>query len=232
MINKILDFFFPPKCPFCNELLTGKARVCLECMKTLPFVDSDNSCSICGRPLGEYSYFICNSCQNQKTYFSHAFIPLIYEEDAKTAILRLKRSHPYFAKAFAYLLADKILSSDYYTKFDYITYVPQSPKSSRERGYNQAFLIAKELSSLLKVPCVSSLRRSNDGKPQHTLNAAERRENVKKCYFTTDKTFCGTVLLVDDIYTTGSTANYCSKLLLKMGFEKVYLAAALIRTED
>ena len=64
------------------------------------------------------------------------------------------------------------------------------------------------------------------------LSAPERRENVKKCFFPLKKAGKGTVLLVDDIYTTGATSNYCSKLLRKMGFEKVYLAVAMIRTND
>jgi len=182
--------------------------------------------------LGEYSYSICNSCRSHKTYFNHSFTPLIYEGAARTAVLKLKKSHPYYAKAFAFLIAEKILTSDFYTKFDCITYVPQNSRSRRRRGYNQAELIAKELSQLLKVPCIPTLKRSNDGKMQHTLSAAERRENVKKCYFGTELVGKGTVLLVDDIYTTGATSNYCSRLLKKMGFEKVYLAIALIRTID
>ncbi len=231
MLSKLLDFLFPPKCPFCKGILTVKAPVCPRCMDKLPFTD-ENTCSICGRPLGEFSLSLCASCRNHKTYFQHSFVPLIYKDSAKDAAILLKKSHPYYAKAFAYLLADKILTSPYYASFDRITFVPQDPHSRKNRGYNQSELIAKELARLLNIPCVSTLIRTNDGKPQHTLNASQRRENVKKCYFKTDAVFDGTVLLVDDIYTTGATANYCSKLLLQMGFKKVYLAIALIRTNE
>lgn len=232
IVDRILDIFFPPKCPFCKEILESKVPVCADCMKKLPFTNEDEQCIVCGRPLEEFSYCICHNCRSRKIYFEHAFIPLIYKDIAKDRILALKKTQPYYAKAFAYLLADRILSSDYYTAFDFVTFVPQSSLSLRNRGYNHAELIAKELAELLKVPCISALRKSDDGKEQHTLTAAQRRENVKKCYFKTDMKGSGTVLLVDDIYTTGATANYCSRLLKEMGFDKIYLAIDLIRAED
>ncbi len=232
MMDKLLDIIFPPKCPFCQKILDSSVPVCRDCFSSLPFID-ENACSICGRPTGEFSHSICTSCRSNKTSFTHSFAPLIYKENARNTLLALKSSyHPYYAKAFAYLIADKILSSPYYTSFDYITYVPQSRASRFTRGYNQAELIAKELSKLLNVPCIATLYRTNDGKKQATLSAKERRENVKKCYFPLDKKFSGTVLLTDDIYTTGSTANHCSSLLRKMGFDRVYLAIAAIRTDD
>lgn len=232
MKNKILDIIFPPKCPFCGKLLDGAVPVCGECFTALPFIDED-ACRICARPLDEFSHSVCASCRSMKASFVHSFVPLIYEGNVRKTLLALKSSyHPYYAKAFAYLIADKILSSPDYTSFDYITFVPQSKASRFNRGYNQAELIAKELSGLLNIPCIPTLYRTNDGKKQSTLNAAERRENVKKCYFPLDKKFSGTVLLTDDIYTTGSTANHCSKLLTKMGFDRVYLAIAAIRIDD
>lgn len=228
MTDKLLDFFFPPKCAFCRDILTSKSPVCRNCMDTLPFTDED-VCRLCGRPVEEFSHSICAACRGKKIYFEHSFVTLVYEGKAKEGVVALKTSHPYFARAFAYLLADKILSSPHYTAFDAVTFVPQSPLSRRNRGYNQAQLIAKELSALLSVPCIPTLYRTDDGKVQHTLSAAERYENVKKCFFKTDLKGSGTVLLVDDIYTTGATANHCSKLLRQMGFEKVYLAISLIR---
>lgn len=231
MIDKILNFFYPPICPFCLKLLKSSTPVCDECLSTLPFVP-ENSCSICSRPIEEFSHHICADCKSEKIYFEHSFVPLIYKDAARECVIALKTKHPYYAKGIAYLMADKILVSEYYAKFDCITFVPQSKKGKFNRGYNQSQLIAKELSKLLKIPCVSYLKRTNDGEDQHTLSAPARKKNVRKCYFPTDKKGSGTVLLVDDIYTTGATANYCSYLLRKMGFDKVYLTAGFIRTND
>jgi len=231
MFDKILDFFFPPKCPFCEEIPKNNQPVCSDCMDILPF-NNEKSCYVCARPLGEYAYRLCNNCQKSKTYFRHAFIPLIYKDIAKDTAIALKTSRPCYAKGFAFLIADKMLTSPQYEKIDFVTFVPQSPHSKWIRGYNQSELIAKELAKFLKVPCIATLKRTDGGKPQHTLSATERRENVKKCYYKTDAMVSGTVLLVDDIYTTGATANYCSRLLLEMGCEKVYLGIALIGVRE
>ena len=231
MIDAILDFFFPPKCPFCMEILSSKAPVCDNCISTLPFND-EKCCDICSRPIEDFSYSTCLNCREQKIYFEHSFVPLIYKDEAKEAVLRLKKGHPSFSKGFAYLLADKILSSPNYKNFDVITFVPQSYKGRLNRGYNQAELIARDLSKLLNIPCITFLIKTDDGEEQHLLTATQRRENVKKCYFSKNIKGKGRVLLVDDIYTTGSTTNHCSRLLRKMGFSEVYLAVAMIRTDD
>ena len=83
----------------------------------------------------------------------------------------------------------------------------------------------------MNIPYISTLGKNNKGQNQATIkNADLRRENVKKSYYPKGGSFSGKVLLVDDIYTTGFTANYCSKLLLQMGFSEVYLAIAAIRS--
>ena len=111
-------------------------------MEILPFVP-ENSCIVCQRPLEEFSHPVCNSCRLQKVYFEHSFVPLIYKDVARDAIIALKTNHPYYAKGFSYLLADKILSSPYYTEFDCVTFVPQNSRGNFQRGYNQAQLIAQ-----------------------------------------------------------------------------------------
>ena len=231
MLDAVLNFFFPAVCPFCREILTDKTPVCESCMKSLPFVP-ENCCSSCSRPLEEFSYHICSDCQKDKIYFDGSFIPLIYKDEARDCAIALKSGHPFYAKGIAYLLADKILNSPDYDKIDVITFVPQSFKGKFDRGYNQAYLIVKELSALLKIPVRSTLKRTDSGKDQHTLKRAARRENVKKCYFAKNVQGEGTALLVDDIYTTGATSNYCSRLLRSIGFKKVYIAIGFIKSDD
>lgn len=232
MLDEFLDILFPPKCPFCKTILESSHPICRDCLEELPFIDEDSQCMVCGRPIGEFSYHTCEDCRGRKKHFEHSFTPLVYKDLAKEGIIAFKTSHPYYKKAFAFLLADRILSSKHYTSFDCITYVPQNRRSLKKRGFNQSKLIAEELAKILGVPCIKTLIRTNDGEVQHTLSAEKRRENVKKCFFETDLKGDGTILLVDDIYTTGATADYCSRLLKKMGFKKIYLAIALIRDDE
>ena len=233
MLNKILDFIFPPKCAFCGDILTTKHPVCDKCMELLPFIDGD-TCQCCGKPVEELSYRLCSQCNSEKRYFEHSFVPLRYEDDAKKAVLLFKHHyHPYYAKAFAFLICDKILSSEFYTDFDYITCVPESYDGVTERGYNQAELLAKEIAKILNVPFIHTLHRNDNGKKQASLNREERKKNVRISYSEGKKTYDdGTVLLVDDVYTTGETSNYCAKLLRKMGFDKVYLGISMIRINE
>ncbi len=233
MLNKILDFIFPPKCAFCGEILTDKVPVCSDCMKDLPFIDGD-TCDCCGTPIDEYSYRLCNNCNSEKRYFEHSFVPLRYKDKAKSTVLLFKHhQHAYYAKALAFLMADNILSSPFYKDFRFITCVPESPRTTTERGYNQSELLAKELSRILKIPFIHTLKRSNKGEKQASLNRVERRKNVRKCYTKGDSSFDGgAVLLIDDVYTTGETTNYCAKLLKDIGFDEVYISVATIRCSD
>lgn len=233
LLDKFLDLIYPPKCPFCGEILTESIPVCNDCMDTIPFIE-DKTCECCGIPIDEFSYRLCKECNSEKRYFEHSFVPMIYKDSARDVILQFKHNqHPYYSKALAFLIADKILSSEFYAGFDIITAVPETLKSIKKRGYNHAELIAKELSKLLGVPYEKTLVRIKGSKSQADLNKNERKENVRKSYTVGDKTFNGgTVLLVDDVYTTGATTNYCSRLLRKTGFDKVYLGVATIRCYD
>ncbi len=230
-MRKLLDLIFPPKCPFCGEILEHKMPVCTDCMEKLPFIEG-KTCKKCGTALGEFSQDLCRVCHNNKRYFDRVLVPLAYSDDTRASIVRFKHySHPSYAYAFAFLLANKIMQSEEFIKgFDFITYVPQSPKTRFKRGYNQSYLLANQLSKLLSLPVKDTLIRTDEGENQATLNARQRQENVKKCLFAKDMKLNGTALLVDDVFTTGSTASHCSKLLKKMGCKNVYVTVCAIRT--
>ncbi len=232
-MSVLIDALFPKRCPFCTQIVTAKLPICGECIKSIPYIKG-KVCIKCGIPLGEFAYDLCRSCNSDKRGFERAFIPLLYKDNVRSAIVRLKYSHhPSYAPAFAFLLADKLIRTEEFDKgFDFITFVPQSKSSLIQRGYNQTELIAKHLSKLLDIPVKDTLIRINIGSRQVTLNALQRRENVKKCYFQKDIKLNGTALLVDDVFTTGSTSSYCSKLLKKMGCSKVYAAVCAIRGMD
>ena len=233
MIKKLVSLFFPPRCPFCANVLPPHLSICDDCLENLPYIE-DNSCEICGKELGEFSHKICSECKGEKRYFIKSFVPLKYSSLSKRAIVRMKYyHHPSYAKAFAILIAEKFLKdAGEDISFDLITYFPQNKLTALVRGFNQSELIANHLSEIFNIPCKGTLIRTNDGVRQATLNKRERRENVRKCYFKGDVEINGNVFLVDDVYTTGATANYCARLLKSMGAKKVYLGVAALRCEE
>lgn len=132
--------------------------------------------------------------------------------------------------SFAFLIANNIISEDF-PHIDFITYIPMSPISYKERGYNQSELIAKKCGEILNLPVVSTLERLNNTLKQSSLSLKERHKNAKKSFISKNMTLSGTALLIDDVYTTGSTMGYCSSLLMKMGCDKVYIAAVALKTK-
>ncbi len=222
---QFLRFLLPRRCIFCQKptRYDNRTYVCNKCKASLPYIK--HACVRCGRPTGEHALLICADCRTHKHPFAGAFIPLLYEKDVRLALLRMKfyNAH-YISRGFAILIAEKMLSSPM-PDIDFITFVPSSEKQMQKRGYNQAELIARFLAEILHLPVVSTLIHHSDFPKQSSLSAAHRRINAKKAFISRNISLSGTALLVDDIITTGSTAAACARLLLKMGADKVYIAA-------
>lgn len=229
----MLDLLFPPRCPFCADILTSSAPVCKKCMASLPFAKKP-LCEKCGRPVGEFSHKLCRICRQSHVRFEKAVSPLLYRDNARKCIVRFKYCHhPYYAKGLAFLMADRLLrENDILNTVDFITFVPQNFKTHVMRGYNQTYLLAKEFARIAKLPLIRTLKRVNDSPRQVTLNAVQRRANAAKAFFPTDTPVSGTALLIDDVLTTGATANRCAELLLKMGCEKVYVCTAATASDE
>ncbi len=229
---KILDLIFPPRCPFCFDILTSSVPVCEKCAKKLPYV-KDPVCRKCGRPIGEFSYDLCRVCRINKVKFERACAPLLYKGSVRKSILRFKfYHHPSYAKGFAFLMVQRLLNMpDILKDVSFITYVPQNRNAHLLKGYNQAKLLADEISKLTGLEVKSTLLRKN-GVRQATLKKQQRFENVKKAYFKKDLSLSGNALLIDDVLTTGATTGYCAFLLKRMGCDKVYVCTIATVGDD
>ena len=108
-------------------------------------------------------------------------------------------------------------------KYDIIIVVPVSNKRKKERGYNQSKLLAKEIAQIINVPVSDNIiKKVKDTVPQSTLNKEQRLENAKNVYRVTNikKVLNRNILILDDIYTTGSTVNECARVLIEQGIKK------------
>lgn len=204
----VLDIFFPPKCAFCGALLpTGSDGICADCRKTLPFAPE----------------------KGEKPEFTASLTaPLYYDETVRRAVLSCKfGNRPSVCRAFGVLIAEKL--REHRDDFDVITWVPLSRARRRKRGYDQAKLIAESVGRELGTRVEPLLRKERDNPPQSGIRSPEqRRANVSGMYAVADPAAVKgkSVLLLDDVVTTGATLAECARMLRLAGAREVHAAAS------
>ena len=203
--DALLDLLFPPRCAFCGTV--GVHGVCESCRGALPCADPP----LCkGAGFGE-----CAS-------------PLLYEGAVRESLLRCKFGGVQSAaEGYGQLLA-QCAAEELGGRFDTVTWVPVSRERERERGYDQAYLLARETARVWGVEPVRLLRKTRHNAAQSGLSsAAERRGNVLGVYTAEniDKIRDAKILLVDDILTTGSTLGECVRVLKEAGAQSVVCTA-------
>ncbi|MDE6294320.1 MAG: ComF family protein [Clostridiales bacterium] len=217
--NEIIRMLFPDdiKCIVCGkEIRPNRYGLCDDCKLAI----NDNFCLRCGRHkigIGDY----CEECGSISMHFDEARSAVSYDGNAKDLVRRLKYGNArYLANTLSQYLLDVLLLSDWHA--DCLTYVPIHKSRQKIRGYNQAELLARELSERTDLPCVCLLEKSHKTKNQAKLNRKERLENLKGSFAAIEAP-PEHVILIDDVMTTGSTADECSRVLKKAGAKVVYV---------
>ena len=231
----LLDVFLPPICHVCREFIpdAGEIHICPTCLDCLPLVSSP-LCPICGIPfVGTGRDHCCGACLSHKPHFDVARAHFLYEGPARDLIHSFKYSRmTHLRKPLALLLLQGMREFVTDQSPHLIVPVPLHRSRLRERGFNQAVLLGRVLSHRLLLPIsVHVLARTRPTEPQIELPAAERRLNVKGAFAVTgpDSVAGKRVLLLDDVMTTGSTMDECSKALKKAGAAAV-IAVTIART--
>ncbi len=225
--EQVNDALFPRRCPLCGAVIHQNERICSRCSKDVEFIRRP-ICRICGRPL-----YTC-SCQRQKYAFVRNVSPLVYTRAAKRGIRRMKfdnspSSSTYFGKLMANTVNMEYISLG--ISFDCVMAVPMHPDDYRARGYNQAALLAKVVADELEIPhFVKILIKYRKNSAQHTLSYQERRRNIDGVFRVTrpEAVANRTILLCDDVTTSGSTLNECAKVLMDAGAKAVYCVTATV----
>lgn len=197
----ITNLFYPPVCGICGKL------------------NEDFLCKKCEKLLESQAKFEIQEKQNINLYFDKLLYIFQYEGIIRKLIIDYKfNEKSYLYKTFANFLLKNQKFFEILKSYDTIIPVPISKKRKKERGYNQSTLIAREISKRLKIEInTSCLYKAKDIVAQSTLNREEREQNIKGVYQLKNvkKLENKKILLIDDIYTTGSTLNECSKILRK-----------------
>ncbi len=235
-VSNLLDFFFPCLCPSCGQKVERETLFCSDCFSSLKFI-TPPFCYICGRPftIRDLSSHICGNCLRKKPFFKAARAVFSYTEPVKKAIIQFKFQNN---TDLASLFVKEILFhlKDFIEKIDptLIIPVPLHLKRLRERGYNQCLLLAKKIAKVLDVPCdFKVLKKIKATPPQVGLSLAERYKNIKGSFAVIKPDYIKKkrIVLIDDVFTTGSTVNECAKVLMKAGAESVWVIT-LARTTD
>ena len=196
-INSALDYFFPPICGMCGEI--NENYICNNCYENIKKI---KKCVI-----NEY---------NNRNFSKHLYI-FRYEGIIRNKIIEYKfEDKGYLYKMFAKIILSDKKTCNFIKKYDVIIPVPISKKRKKKRGYNQSELVANELAQKLNQDIWTDIIiKKKDNKPQSELNKLERIKNVEDIYERNKPIEVKNkkVLLLDDIYTTGSTVNEIARKL-------------------
>lgn len=202
-LETALDFIFPPVCGFCGKL--GEGNLCAKCKETIIYSNTY---------LNQLDFY-----QDKDIFIDEHFYLFSYEEPIREKILQYKfNDKAYLANTiYEFFMNNKKLYG-FLKKYDIIIPIPISSSRKRERGYNQSELLARKVGKMASIPIeIKVLKKEKNNQPQSSLNKRQRRENVKNVYKVQNKLKIQNkkILLFDDIYTTGSTANECARVLKK-----------------
>lgn len=224
--ERLLAVFFPKRCVFCDRVVAPIYRSCVACARRISVVEPP-LCAYCGQSKTQ-----CR-CDKHRRAFDRIAAPFYYESSVRDGILRLKRyddpdAIDYFAERMCVVTQREYGSEP----IDSLVYVPMTPRALREREYNQSQLLAEALGKRLDLPVYTALVKIYDTPPQKELDLHARGGNVLGVFDVTDTAVCGkTLLLVDDVMTTGATLHECAKMLKIYGAKRVLAVTIAVKKE-
>lgn len=215
---------FPPRCPFCGSQISEvqKPGLCPECREGIRWVTGP-CCSRCGHPYphggGDH---LCENCLRQPPFFDHARSLVAYQGPVAQAIQRFKYQKDFLLTASLAWLTEHYPWEE--ESFDFLVPVPLHLKRLRERGFNQAVLLARACTPLASRQLrTGALRRIRPTPPQIHRTPTERFKNVSGAFqVPRPREVTGKdIMLIDDVFTTGATVNECARTLKKAGAGRV-----------
>lgn len=230
LLKAFLDILFPPLCHGCKAFLAdaGELHLCPRCLAESPLIASPH-CTVCGLPFlteGGIDH-ICGGCGDEPTPFAAARAAVLFTGPVRELIHRYKYGKKVrHSRPLALLAARQLGEFAAAGAADLLIPVPLHVRRLRQRGFNQAVLLGEILAKKWRLPlCRDNLRRIRWTEPQINLTAAARRENVRGAFAVSDPGAVRgrRIILVDDVYTTGSTVAECARSLNRAGAEAVFV---------
>ena len=219
------EVVFPRRCPVCDRPVQPPgALICASCEGVLQKVQAP-VCRRCGKQLRSNFSDLCRDCRTLQHVFERGTTVFTYHS-AAGGLFRFKyKGRQEYGKYYGRCMAQKLSEpgAGILWEPDLLVPVPISERRLKKRGYNQALVLAQEISRLTGISvCGDALRRVTDTLPMKNMTPAERQNNLKKAFqaFGNDVEL-NSIMLIDDIYTTGATIDACAHALYRQGARRV-----------
>ena len=220
-VRQILQKLSHPNftCDVCGREVFSGERICAACAKTLPW-NNGLTCPLCGKKVLEKG--VCVDCKGSPPKFDGARSALLHDGGAVRLITRFKCGEIYLVKVLTEMLMP-LLSA--FPNADSFAFVPMTKKAEKMRGYNQSRILAGELAQESGLELLEGIEKIRETDAQKLLCGEARENNLKDCFRLSDneRVKGRKIILVDDTFTTGATANEISALLKRKGAAKVFL---------
>ncbi len=234
--RNLLGILYPSRCPFCDGVLgiSNCIGICSNCEKEVEFV-KEPYCKKCGKPIENEVDELCVDCMERKFSFEYGHAVFVYNYSMKNAVARFKYNGRYeYAEYFAGQAVK--MYENWINKIspDALIPVPIHKSRYRQRGYNQAQVIAESIGAKLGIDVINNLIiRVKQTLPQKELSVIERHKNLYGAFDIVEEMKelyreLKCVIMIDDIYTTGSTIEACADILKGSGIDKVYFLCICI----
>ncbi len=236
MLESIVTILYPRRCPICGEIVKPRGQlVCPPCKLKLKPIEEPR-CKKCSKPIESEEREYCHDCETKNHHYSKGYAMWVYDSSMKKSIADFKF---HGRREYSDFYIDEIIKH-YGNEIksmapEVLVPIPIHKSKLMQRGYNQADILAKGIGKKLNITVLSHLlQRDKKTLPQKLLNDKERLKNLEKAFtYSAEESNkilkpIHKVMLIDDIYTTGSTIEACSNILLQNGIEEVYFLSICI----
>ncbi len=234
-VSSLLDLLFPPRCPICERiLLKEEPFICARCARELPFV-REPFCMRCGKPVSNHEKELCADCETHNHLFDEGRAVFLYEKGVRLSVNRLKfYNHREYIPFYGECLLGLYLEMAPLWKAQCLVPIPMHPRKRAIRGFDQAQLLAGYLSMRCNLPVLDNLLiRSRFTKSSKKLGRSDRRKNLRGVFRIHDGAdIPESVILIDDIFTTGATMDEASLALREAGVRRIYFLTVCIGRGD